>query len=233
MSMKHFEEDQSGYDQQTFESVAERLKPGDLSYDVGAYDAITSAKLAKVVGAENVVIIEPGEMNWATIRAYWAAHNFPAPRATYCGFLNDEDRFGVIPARLVNIGAFPVEADKNPYVSYNEEGLNFRVLEDRTKYPEVGAIPWIKLDSLAHIVGEPKGIIMDVEGAELQVLKGAEKTLRNAKPLVWASVHPKHMPQHFNQTTEMLHNYMRGVGYRGTLLADDHEQHWLFEPEAL
>lgn len=215
------------YESINFDHVRKMLKPGMLVYDIGAYDGITSVIDAECVGASNVVIVEPGEMNWATIEAYWRGNNLSNPRATYAGFLSDADKPAIIPRNVIFRDDFPPEAKKFPARS-TEDGLNFRVLEYRSLYPEVAALPWLKLDTLALHAGSPDAITMDVEGAELLVLKGADKALRTASYL-WISVHPKHMREHFGQTPEELHGFLRVAGYAGTLVTNDHEEHWFYE----
>ncbi len=200
MGMKH---DPKAYEPQVFEHLAKILKPGDLTYDVGAYDGITSVRLAQIVGGENVVLIESGEMNWATIRAYWHSFGLHTPRLTYSGFVSDEDRLGAFPAGLMNLGGWPAA--------------------------EIMARPWLTLDTIARFAGDPKGIIMDIEGAELLALRGAEQLLRRCHPFVWVSIHAQ-LLKNFSHHEDMVRKYMQWVGYEGTLLYEDQEQHWFFSP---
>lgn len=227
MGMRHMA-DVNTYDAITFESVRKFLNPGMTLYDIGAYDGITSVIAAKIVGPENVVIVEPAEMNWTTIRAFWKAHHLADPKATYAGFLDERDKEGLDTRSVVNIGSFPDEANHS-LVAQFEEGLNFRLLNDRGKYDVVAARPSMKFDSLAGIVGPPDGILMDVEGAEYLVLHGAEQTLLVQKPFVWISIHPKFMLERFMHKANYVHEYLEALGYEGTLLVSDHEEHWFFQ----
>jgi FkbM family methyltransferase len=229
MAMKHFHENmRERYEPLVFQSVRETMKHGDLVYDIGAYDGITSAIIAEIVGPRNVVIIEPAEMNWATIKAYWEAHKFGAiPRATYSGFLSDSDKPGIDPAVLVYTDRFPPEADTHA-ISQNEEGLNFRLLDDRSKYPVVAARPWLTLDHLARLAGRPTGIVMDVEGAELVVLKGAKDTLRWSCPTLWIEVHTRFMKERFGHSPEELFKFLADLGYEKTFLGSPINEHWKF-----
>lgn len=225
VGMKHIAAE---YEPKNFQSFRETMKPGQLVYDIGAYDGITSVIAGQTVGASNVVIIEPAEMNWATIRAYWQAHDLSAPRATYAGFLSEADKSGLDPKSVVVVGGFPVEAEKSSVAQY-EEGLNFRLLNDRTFYPEVAARPNLTLDTVASIAGMPAGITMDVEGAEFLVLQGAVEVLKAAHPRLWISVHPDFMRERFHHDPVALHIFLNRLGYKETLLAKDHEEHWLWE----
>jgi hypothetical protein len=71
-----------------------------------------------------------------------------------------------------------------------------------------------------------------VEGAELLVLKGAEKTLKEHHPNIWVSVHPDMLISLYDQTKEDVLFFMDSCGYDAELLAIDHEEHWIFTPKA-
>ncbi len=224
MGMKHtIGVERERYDKATFDDVRATLSRGDLVYDVGAYDAITSVIVSEIVGPSNVVIIEPAEMNWGTIRSYWMKNTSALPRATYAGFLSNVN-YDI--ENRVWANAFPPESDWYPASEF-EEHSNFRLLND-TWIPEVVKLPKMKLDTLASIVGPPKGVLIDVEGAELLVLSGAEKTIEEFHPTFWISIHPQFMLDRFGTRDSLLHSYMENWGYKSTLIADDHEQHWKF-----
>jgi len=79
----------------------------------------------------------------------------------------------------------------------------------------------------------PKGcdvITIDVEGSELEVLRGAEQTLRALRPIVFVSVHPEFMRERWGQTPDDLLVQMEMWDYIPTYLGYDHEQHWIFKP---
>ena len=221
MGMKH---DMMQYEQIRFGSIQKLMKPGMLVYDIGAYDGISSALIAQAVGGSNVVIVEPSETNWATIRAYWEARKFDVPRATYAGFLGNRNKLNWAPRFAVNIGKFPAEADQFP-ISYAEEHSRFRSIQN----PEHR--PCMTLDVLSRIVGPPDGITMDVEGAEFLVLIGSQVVLSVDRPIVWVSIHPQFMKERFGDDPNLLHKFMADFGYKETLLDVDQEEHWLFEPK--
>lgn len=217
MGMIHIEET---YEPLHFASMREHLKPGMITYDIGAYDGITSAIIARIVGPENTVIIEPAETNWATIRAYWQKRFDPIePRATYAGFIGER----YFPGRdqEVWINGWPSLTDKQK-VSDAEEYSHFRSL---TNTEEKAILP---IDMLRLMAGTPAAMTMDVEGAELLVLRGARQTLVEHHPLVWVSIHPQLMGPLFHTEPAELHSFMREIGYKESLIYTDHEEHWLF-----
>jgi FkbM family methyltransferase len=212
------------YEPAHFNSVRERMKHGDLFFDIGSYDATTSILVAEVVGPENVVIIEPTECNWPAIKANWEDHGLRAPRATFPGFLCDEDK----PASDSRIkeGGFPSESNGKILA---EKNMEFRWLNYRNVCAVVEGRPRLKIDTLTARVGAPRGITMDIEGSELLAIRGAYATLKNNNPIVWISIHPAFMAERFAHTAKELHDFMTSVGYIGALLQADHEEHWMFE----
>lgn len=69
-------------------------------------------------------------------------------------------------------------------------------------------------------------ITMDVEGAELEVLQGAKRTLLETSPTVWVSIHGD-VDVHA-KTPSKVHELMRSLGYWDQFLAYDHEFHYRF-----
>jgi FkbM family methyltransferase len=74
----------------------------------------------------------------------------------------------------------------------------------------------------------PMLVKIDVEGAELIVLRGATKLLRKHRPTILLSVHPQFLTS-FQQTAGDIAAFLGEHGYRWTLLSTDHEEHWWCE----
>ena len=60
---------------------------------------------------------------------------------------------------------------------------------------------------------QPQLIKIDVEGAELRVLKGGVKVLRQYMPTIFLSVHPRHIVES-GGSTEELEGFIKKMGYR-------------------
>ena len=60
---------------------------------------------------------------------------------------------------------------------------------------------------------KPQLIKIDVEGAELHVLKGGVEILRQYMPTIFLSVHPRHIAELGGSTVE-LERFIEKIGYR-------------------
>src|SRR6266852_4340627 len=189
-------------------SMFDHLEAGMLFYEVGASDGWQAAFYASMVGgASNVVLIEPTTELWPNIKTIWKHNNLSLPRATYMGFCGERDT-GTGNAQF---STWPTGPDYSQFV----KGQMFSCLDDATQKP------CRKLDSLAVAIGEPEALNIDVEGAELLVVQGAEEILKEKHPLIWLSVHPE-MMETFGHTPKMLFDFMERCGYKSELLAVDH-----------
>jgi FkbM family methyltransferase len=92
-------------------------------------------------------------------------------------------------------------------------------------------IPRNTLDDLLGNEGlETRPILIkcDVEGAELIVLQGARKSLARYRPTLLLSVHPPALPQ-YGHSKEGVSAFIQELGYKITVVAIDHEEHWWCE----
>jgi len=195
--------------------MAARLKPGDVLMDVGAEHGWQSCVYATMVGPENMVLVEPGRALWPNIAETWRRNCDGPPLASAQCLLTDEP--GDLPLGSVVVGGFP--------------GCAGGDLVEGAAYGHIahGGLPRTSLDALVLDLGVvPDAVTIDVEGAELLVLQGAEALLRDAQPVVWVSVHPDLMERDFGSSAAALHEYMDSLGYVDEHLATDHEEHWRF-----
>lgn len=119
-----------------------------------------------------------------------------------------------------------------------------QVLRDRAPSGDIGTTQYVCLDSCndrtipcrrlddllqnAESDSRPLLIKCDVEGAELLVLSGAEKTLKRSDACLLLSVHPPALPS-YGHSVEDVRSYLREAGYTISVLGIDHEEHWWCE----
>ncbi len=85
---------------------------------------------------------------------------------------------------------------------------------------------------------------MDVEGSEFELIRGAEKTLLEKKPIIFMSVHPEFMYESYRNTGVWLEKYgerqhvvhmlrfIDELGYTHRVIEwDYHECHIVFNPK--
>jgi FkbM family methyltransferase len=190
---------------------------GHVVYDIGAEEGDLPALWA--TWDNDVVLFEPNERVWPNIKAIWDGNELPGPHACFAGFAAGDNGSEAM-WRLD--GAWPDVAD-GPLIGDH----GFCNLAER---PD---IPRLRIDTMAESAGPPTAITIDVEGAELHVLAGAEGVLRGHRPLVWVSVHPSFMWDMYHQVPGDLDSYMLGLDYESTYLCTDHEEHWFWSPVEL
>ena len=203
-----------GWEFQRFESFRRNLRWGDCFYDIGTEHGWISGIIAReFVGAQHMVLMEPSPEFWVNIRKIWTWNNFEDPAGCWQGFLDETDG-------VAGNDGWPSCADATkPEIP----GMAYRSLLNQT------AIPSISVDNYARSTGlMPDALNIDVEGAELLVLRGAARSLESGRlSNVWVSVHPDLM-LNFGHTPEMLHEFMVERGWVGEHLDTDHEQHHHF-----
>lgn len=192
------------------------LRHDDVVYEVGAEEGDFGA-LFTSFGCK-VVLAEPNPKAWPSIRASFDANGY-TPAGWWVGFLSDREWRTDDEHRL--------GWSDWPDCAWNEltpeHGFQTEVeYQDQT--------PGMTLDQLASRLRLPPTVVsIDVEGAELRVLRGAEMTLRVERPIVFVSIHPAFIRDTYGETAEQVHEFMQSVGYEGTFLATDHEEHWVFQ----
>lgn len=237
----------TGWEAARLDSMAANIHPGDVVFDVGTEegdlsalyaqwvqnsaswdesvvteDGVTTVEVSPQVGG--VVLIEPNPRVWSNIRAIFDGNDLPDPLACVVGFAGEKT--GTNPSWDGEHVTRTDPADVWPSCAFGPliGDHGFLNLSER---PDV---PVITIDTLATDYG-CDAITVDVEGAELFVMRGAELTLRRDRPLVWISVHPEFANAMYGVHEQDLHSFMHSCGYVKRWLARDHEHHWLYAPE--
>lgn len=200
-------------------SMEERLKKGDVLFDIGVADGWMSAIYASFVGADSLCMFEPTAAVWANIKTIWDANKLANPLYTFWGFVSDTTWNR--PSAYVE--GWPASA----YGSELMEEMQFRsLLSTGHEIPQITVDDFV---SSTNIV--PRGISIDVEGAEFLVLKGARQTLVNYKPLIWLSLHDINgaLTYDYRSNKEEVFEFLTTCGYKMTWLENYGDSHWLCE----
>lgn len=212
----------SHWERERLASMERHLRQGMVLYDIGVEHGWLSALYGSFCGHGNMVLIEPGPEMWINIRKTWAANGFADPIACFPTFAGAHTSSSVRSKKSwrgwpsLTVGF--VDADE-------VKAMPYRYLGDTE-------IETIAIDDMVKLSGHPpEAITVDVEGFELEVMRGAQKTLLNHRPLVWLSVHPDLMAQNAGVLdVDELFGFMASYGYGREYLGTDHEQHHFFAP---
>lgn len=213
------------WEQDRLIAINRSLTPSDTVFDIGAELGDQTALYAQRIGESGrVVIVEPAPQPWPHIRAIWEANRLPLPAACFVGFVGEHTD---LDPPNNDIG-FPLHTavDFDPWPPQSEGRLprdgNFRHLSQQSD-----ATPTITLDDLSDMTMlMPDVITIDVEGSELAVLRGAERTLRAIRPLLYLSVHPAFLRDMYDTDSGDLYDHLHALGYETELLHEDgHEDH--------
>lgn len=201
-------------------AMAHYVGEDDVVWDVGTEEGDLTALFA-LWGAQ-VYLIEPNPRVWPNVRAIWEANFLPEPLGCWPGFVGE--LVGDPPDRALweDDTVWPRATTEHPLVrahGFSQYG------EDPGPTTTVDAL-------VADGVPAPSVITMDVEGAELHVLRGAAVTLDQHQPLVFASVHPGMMLDTYGipDGAWAVRTFMAEHDYQAEHLATDHEEHFMFTP---
>lgn len=211
-------EERPHYEKDRFASMEANLKRGDVLFDVGAELGWQSCIYAQFVGPENMILIERVMEFWPTIKDTWEANFDVKPKATFPGFASFRTRASFEPDSF---------RDSWPHVAYFPKMENFVGWKDFLMCDTGSEVALDKLFAKTTVVN---AITIDVEGAELKVLFGAEKILAEQRPLVWVSVHPAQRLAAFGAKKHEIFELMAEHGYQCQYLGVDHEEHYFFYP---
>lgn len=203
--------------------------PRHVVYDIGAEEGDFPALWASW-GAD-VVLVEPNPLVWSNIRTVFHENGLEGRvRGWFVGFAGEHARdreWHLQPGQSVPVDAPHLDPWGHdwPICAYGPVigDHGFLVLPER---PDV---PVTTVDLLAARHGPPTVITIDVEGAELTVLRGATTVLQHHRPAVFVSVHldlPWIDEKYPGDTGDKVREFMESHGYNGRWLATDHEEHW-------
>lgn len=211
------------------ESTGVPVPPIPIVFDIGTEEGDISALLMKYTGCD-MVLFEPNERVFPCIRDIWIANNLKMPLDFFHGFLSSK----------TTIDHHHKSETLFAWVGDQVADHGFKQLYEN--YPDV---PQVTLDDYCKFTGLiPDVITMDVEGAEMEVIKGGLETIAKHKPVIFMSVHPEFMYESyrhegiwkdkFDERQHVVHmlRLIDELGYTHRCIEYDyHELHMVYEPK--
>jgi FkbM family methyltransferase len=152
--------------------LAERLHPGMVFYDLGANIGLFTLLAARLVGEEGKVFsFEPDPAVAARIRRNVERNQFSNVTIVEAGVWSSSGKVNFIPADS----------------SSPDRGVGRFVTEESVASGT--PTPCVALDDFTQCAPLPNAIKCDVEGAEIEVFRGAERLLRTYHPWIVCEMH--------------------------------------------
>jgi FkbM family methyltransferase len=175
--------------------VPELLKPRTTVFDIGANDGVYTRRLSGLVGPQGrVVSVEPGKRAFAALRKLVRSeklenvHLHRAAVGSACGrtslYVPDYTKVAQIQS------ADPIEGRK--------ETVSVTTVDDLVRHHQIQALSFLKVD---------------VEGAELLVLAGAQATLARFRPNLLMEIADVHLAR-FGTSGQKILEHLWALGYR-------------------
>ena len=182
--------------------LTEQLKPGHVFFDVGAHHGWVSMWTLPLVGKEGLVVsFEPSPANLSILQWHRTRNNFSqwaiVPKAVSDADAEEEEFF------LVDTGDSPMNS-----LTTGVPGTPLMSGRDIRKI----SIQTITLDTFCSEISlRPNLVKIDVEGAELLVLRGAAKLMDESCPTIILAVHPYWLPT--GQSSQQIFELLTRYGY--------------------
>jgi FkbM family methyltransferase len=143
------------------------LSEGDVFYDLGANAGFYAVIAAREVGPQgHVYAFEPTPEL--------------ADRIRYNGRLNEFKHLTVVEAAVCN---------RNGSIEFGSEGFDVQNSIQRAEGENAIEVRAVTLDAWAEKQRPPDVLMMDIEGAELDALRGAKDLIRKHRPFMLIEVH--------------------------------------------
>jgi FkbM family methyltransferase len=193
------------YEPQALDALKQTIAPGAVVLDVGANVGISAMMMARWCGAEgHIYAFEPSP----TPKKLLAEHlrmNDLGDRVTICDFaLSDSEGTATFYASGIS-GKSALS------------GANIGQSAEEVKVPVTTIDAYCQANKI-----KPSLIKIDVEGFEFNVLNGARKTLKEARPSILVELHPMFWPA-LGIDAGWAANQLRDLDYKVTAIEEQSE----------
>jgi FkbM family methyltransferase len=186
---------------EVWESLSPALPKGAVFLDVGAHIGTFTLKAARQVGPDGkVVAFEPNPESAALLRDNLSANHLDNVAVEEIACTDKDQELTLYAAPIKNTGASSLSHANAEY----GDGPALRSFHVRGR-PIDDVVAELKL-------GRVDAIKMDVEGAELQVIRGAVETLKRFHPKIVLEMVPEQLAS-FHTTPEEVAALIRSTGY--------------------
>lgn len=180
------------YEYEKQKLISREVRPGSVFWDVGANVGFYSLLASKLVGWGKVFAFEPVPRNLAYLREHLALN------------------------RVANVQVLGIAvSDKNGCANFETEESGFM----GHLSGEGGiAVPTATLDSLVDdsAVLPPDYVKMDIEGAELMALRGANQTFHRFRPVLFLATHGREVEAECRRLLELWGYDCRNIAAEST-----------------
>ena len=179
-----------------FDHLISNLKDSKVFFDVGAHIGLVTLPAATTMPTDGLVVaFEPSKTNFNHLKSHLKANNLDSK------------------VDLVKTLVGSNNKNRSFYSNDYENGMNSISPIKKIKGYKFIELNQLSLDSYCERSGNiPQIIKIDVEGAELDVLKGANDLIKRFAPTIYLSVHPKHLKALGIETKELI-KYINSIGY--------------------
>lgn len=172
------------YEPAVVELLARLLRPGDVFYDVGAHIGFLSLLAGRLVGAAGAVFaFEADPDNAARIVEHARRNQMPEICVVPFAVWSSSGR--------VHFQRASSQSSRNRGAVTHTSAASEDVIE----------VEAVALDQFAHENPGPALVKVDVEGGEMEVLRGAEHIFRTTRPFLLCEIHDRRAA---DETTQWL-----------------------------
>ena len=196
---RYFRYFQHDYEKDTFEFINKEIRTGMTILDIGAHIGVLAVPLANKVGLKGkVYAFEPTPTTLKVLRKTVS--------------INNAKNISVEPYALADTkGKLVFYTSDNKVDNSNSLVNNHRI--DRKETSIEVDVTTVDDFVHSHNISNVDFIKIDVEGAELRLLKGAATTVSRDRPKMVLSMHPASI-KNFGDSSEEIWNFLKGYGYR-------------------
>lgn len=203
----------SDYEPGTTHFLLQDLRETSVFADIGAYIGYFTLLAGKVMADGHVESFEMDRKNFEKLQRNVAANRLENVRTHRVAVTDKAGR-----------GSYVKGPDR--YGSAHQLGRSRRRFWNNL----INTTPLITLDSFFGAGREPDVVKIDVQGAELGVIRGMRRLLSRSRLKVYVEVHPGAMRAGFNADPEDLLGELRGHGFELFVIPDFRGQVPTLEP---